>query len=146
MQVQKTKINTLVVQYIEALLLGAVLLVNAYPAPALAFANQIQGPARFQHGKLIEVTAHAYSSTEGQTDASPFITAAGTTVRYGVVAANFVPLHTKILIGNKVFVVEDRMNERYDNVPIIDIWMPSVEAALVFGSRTLLIEIQLPED
>src|SRR6188472_3241758 len=115
MKAKKTNINTFIVQYCEIFLIGSFLLVNAYPAPALAFANQIQGPARFEGGKYIEVSATAYSSTEGQTDASPFITASGATVRYGIIAANFLPLHTKIRIGNQVFTVEDRMNERYNN-------------------------------
>jgi len=122
--------------------MGAVVLVQAYPAPALAFVSKIQGPARFTHGKIIEVTATAYSSSVDQTDASPFITASGERVRYGIVAANFLPMHTKIRIGNDILEVKDRMNERYNNVPIIDIWMPSLEAAQAFGKRTILIEIE----
>jgi 3D (Asp-Asp-Asp) domain-containing protein len=142
MPTQKKKTNTFIVQYIQIFLTGAFLVVNAYPAPALAFANQLQGSVRFQGGEFIEVTATAYSSSEGQTDASPFTTASGSRVRYGVVAANFLPLHTKIRIENEVFTVEDRMNSRYNNVPIIDIWMPSQDAALAFGTRTILIQIE----
>ncbi|MDA1168726.1 MAG: hypothetical protein O3A36_00050 [bacterium] len=134
-------INTFIVQYIPLFLIGAIVLVNAYPAPALAFVNTIQSPATFTYGKIIEVTASAYSSTPDQTDASPFITASGDHVRYGIVAANFLPMHTNVRIGNEIFTVKDRMNERYNNVPIIDIWMPSREAALAFGTRTILIEI-----
>ena len=133
--------NTFIVQYIESFLLGAIVLVQAYPAPALAFVNTIQSPAQFSYGKIIEVTASAYSSTVGQTDASPFITASGERVRYGIVAANFLPMHTKIRIGNNAFEVKDRMNERYNNIPIIDIWMPSLEEAQAFGTRTMLVEI-----
>lgn len=133
--------NTFIVQHIEALLIGAILLAQAYPAPALAFVNKIQTPARFENGELIAVTASAYSSTVEQTDASPFITASGSLVRHGVVAANFLPLHTKIRIGEETFTIEDRMNARYNDVHRIDIWMPSQEAALAFGTRTLLIEI-----
>lgn len=133
--------NTFIVQYIGVFLIGAVVLVHAYPAPALAFVNTIQPPATFTYGEIMEVTASAYSSSIDQTDASPFITASGSHVRYGVVATNFLPMHTKIRIGDEVFTVEDRMNARYNNVPIIDIWMPSREAALAFGTRTILIEI-----
>ncbi len=142
MKAQKTKINTFIVQYAEVFLIGVFLVVNAYPAPALAFANQIQSPARFGYGEVVEVTATAYSSSSGETDGSPLITASGTKVRHGIVATNFLPLHTKILIGNEVFTVEDRMNDRYDNMRIIDIWMPSLEAAQAFGTRTLLIQIE----
>lgn len=134
-------INTFIVQHVEALLIGAILLVQVYPAPALAFVNHLQAPARFESGEFIAVTASAYSSTVEQTDASPFITASGSRVRYGIVAANFLPMHTKIRIGSDVFEVKDRMNKRYNDVRIIDIWMPSQEAALAFGKRTILIEI-----
>lgn len=142
MHVQKTKINTLIVQYSEGFLVAAIVFMNAYPAPALAFTNKIQGITRFEHGTFIEVTASAYSSTEGQTDASPFITASGEHVRYGILAANFLPMHTKVRIGNDAFEVKDRMNERFNNVPIIDIWMPSLEAAQAFGKRKILIQIE----
>src|SRR3990167_1248447 len=40
------------------------------------------------------VTITAYSSTPEETDSTPFITASGTHVRDGVVAANFLPLGT----------------------------------------------------
>ncbi len=143
MRKQKANINTYIVRNIGTLLIGTILAVTAYPNPALAFANRIQQPtARFEVGTYMEVTASAYSSTIAQTDASPFTTASGSTVRYGIVATNFLPMHTNIRIGNEVFTVEDRMNSRYDEVPIIDIWMPSVEAALAFGTRTILIQIE----
>ena len=64
--------------------------------------------------KTYIVEASGYSSTHDQTDDTPFITASGTYVRDGVVAANFLPIGTVIkipdLYGNKTFVVEDRMN------------------------------------
>ncbi|OGZ61880.1 MAG: hypothetical protein A3H51_02085 [Candidatus Spechtbacteria bacterium RIFCSPLOWO2_02_FULL_38_8] len=89
------------------------------------------------------VSVTAYSSTLDQTDFSPFVTASGTQVRDGVVAANFLPIGTKIKIpsmfGDKVFVVEDRMNARYWHR--VDIWMPTRYDALQFGIRTLQIEI-----
>lgn len=85
----------------------------------------------------------AYSSTPDQTDDTPFITAANTHVRDGVVAANFVYFGTKMrlptLYGDKVFVVEDRMNSRYPYR--VDIWMPSREQATEFGIKILPIEI-----
>lgn len=84
-----------------------------------------------------QVIVTAYSSTPDQTDSTPFITAANTHVRDGIVAANFLPLHTKIkipnLFGEKIFVVEDRMNRRYQNR--VDIWFPTRAAALAFGMK-----------
>lgn len=89
------------------------------------------------------VPASAYSSTIDQTDDSPFITAWGTYVRDGIIAANFLPFGTKIKIpdvyGDKVFVVEDRMNARYWQK--IDIWFPDRQSAKEFGIKYLKIQI-----
>ncbi len=93
--------------------------------------------------KTYVVSASAYSSSVDETDDTPFITAKGTYVRDGIVAANFLPFGTAIkipaLYGNKIFVVEDRMNKRYNlNV---DLWFPSKELAKQFGRKTITIEI-----
>jgi len=89
------------------------------------------------------VSATAYSSTPDQTDDSPFITAWQTHVRDGIVAANFLPFGTRIKIpeiyGDKIFVVEDRMNRRYWHK--VDIWFPDRQSALEFGLRTIKIQI-----
>lgn len=77
----------------------------------------------------------AYASVPEETDDTPFITASGEHVRDGIVASNILPFGTKIqipaLFGNKVFVVEDRMNRRIKNT--IDIWMPTKLDAVDFG-------------
>ena len=93
--------------------------------------------------KTYIVSASAYSSSVDETDDTPFITARGTYVRDGIVAANFLPFGTVIKIpaiyGNKIFVVEDRMNSRYNlNV---DLWFPSKELAKQFGRKTITIEV-----
>jgi len=93
--------------------------------------------------KTFLVSASAYSSTPDQTDSTPFITAKGTYVRDGIVAANFLPFGTAIKIpeiyGDKIFIVEDRMNKRYWHN--VDIWFSSREAAKQFGRKTVTIEI-----
>ena len=89
------------------------------------------------------VMASAYSSTPDQTDDTPFITAKGTYVRDGIVAANFLPFGTAIKIpevfGDKIFIVEDRMNKRYRYN--VDVWFPSKELAKQFGRKTVRIEV-----
>ncbi len=91
--------------------------------------------------QLVRLTA--YSSSPEETDSTPFTTATGNTVRDGIIAANFLPFGTKVRIpsiyGNKVFVVDDRMHPRMVNV--VDIWMPSKQAALQFGFANAYIEI-----
>lgn len=93
------------------------------------------GPTRIV--KTIRVFVTAYSSTPEQTDDTPFTTASGKQVREGIVATNLLPLGTKIKIpeiyGNKVFVVEDRMNPRNDQH--VDIWFPTYWEARYFGIK-----------
>ncbi|MBU4142830.1 3D domain-containing protein, partial [Patescibacteria group bacterium] len=89
------------------------------------------------------VTVTAYSSTPDQTDSSPFITANGTYVRDGIIAANFLPFGAKVkfpeYMGDKIYTVEDRMAKK--NSHKIDIWMSSRELALEFGVKRLAVEI-----
>lgn len=91
---------------------------------------------------LVVVTA--YSSSPWETDDTPYITAAGTQVRDGIVANNYLPIGTKIripeLFGDKIFVVEDRMHWTMGNYHI-DIWFPSYWEALNFGTKITYIEI-----
>ena len=101
-----------------------------------ALATSLAAQTPIEEGKeRLTVTITAYSSTRRQTDDTPFITALGTSVRDGVVAANFLPFGTRVkipkLFGDKIFIVEDRMHARKSN--FIDIWMPSKTAAAEFG-------------
>lgn len=96
-------------------------------------------------GEKFTVTAVAYSPTVDQNDASPCITASGSVVHKGVVATNFLPIGTRLKIGNDFYTVEDRMNAKYNGVKIIDIWHPTTKEALAFGAKKLEIEI-LPKD
>ena len=94
--------------------------------------------------KEINIMATAYSSTVDQTDDTPFITASNTRVRDGIVAANFLPFGTKIRIpefyGDKVFVVEDRMNWKKSNYHF-DVWFSSYWDAKNFGAKRTYIEV-----
>ncbi len=101
------------------------------------------GP-EFKVVRKIPVVITAYSSTPFETDDTPFITAAGTSVRNGVIANNYFPFGTKIkipeLYGDKIFIVEDRMNWRKGNYQF-DIWFPSHQEAKNFGAKRTVIEI-----
>jgi 3D (Asp-Asp-Asp) domain-containing protein len=94
--------------------------------------------------RKIEVVITGYSSTPWETDGDPHITAAGTLVRDGVIASNYLSFGTKVripeLFGDKIFVVEDRMNWTKGKYQI-DIWFPSYEEALNFGVKRTYIEI-----
>jgi len=88
------------------------------------------------------LTATAYSSEPQQTDSTPFTTAWITPVRDGVVALNFLPKGSMVrfpdLYGDKVFIVEDRMNVRYQYRA--DIWMYTRKEAVAFGLKYVRME------
>jgi 3D (Asp-Asp-Asp) domain-containing protein len=83
----------------------------------------------------------AYNSEVGQCDADPWITASGLNLKEhwteDVIATNTLPLKTRVRIpeyyGDKIFVVEDRMNKRYKKSA--DIWMKKRKEALKFGVK-----------
>lgn len=89
----------------------------------------------------------AYTSDPAQTDDTPCITASGLDVcerdEENVVAANFLPIGTRVripeLYGDRVFYVEDRMNERYYYK--MDIWMKDLMEAKKFGVKHATIEV-----
>lgn len=89
------------------------------------------------------VLVTAFTSDPRETDSTPFTTANGTRVHDGTIAANFLKLGTRVRIpdqfGEKIFIVEDRMNPRYDRR--IDIWMSRKADAYTWGIRRVRIEI-----
>lgn len=143
LNVEVENIEFVIEQYKTSYIVGG----SAFSAPLVPPRQKQEttedSPALAGAGNKVWIVVTAYSSTHDQTDASPFITASGTRVRDGVVAANFLPIGTKVKIssvfGDKTFVVEDRMNARY--LHRLDIWMPSRAQALQFGVKTLEIEI-----
>jgi 3D (Asp-Asp-Asp) domain-containing protein len=113
--------------YLASILVPLTIKADVAPQATLAQSNVIPKPL------YMRITA--YSSSPDETDDTPFITAAGTRVRDGIVATNALPFGTKIkipeLFGEKTFTVEDRMHRRMKNV--VDIWMSSKTKALRFG-------------
>lgn len=112
--------------------------VNPTNAPVL---DSVKTQTKVLKTYLVSVTA--YTSSPDETDSTPFITADGSYVHDGIVAANFLPFGTAIkipsLYGDKVFVVKDRMNSRY--WMNVDVWMTSKNIAKQFGRKTVKIEV-----
>jgi 3D (Asp-Asp-Asp) domain-containing protein len=96
----------------------------------------------------INAVITAYNSDIGQTDETPCITANGFNLcmhgQEDTVAINGVKMGTKVrfpgLFGNKVFVVRDRMNARY-NSSRVDVWMLSRADAKNFGVKMTRMEV-----
>ena len=82
----------------------------------------------------------AYTATVFQTDSSPMITASNINVRKGIIANNCLPFGTKIKVDNKIFEIQDRMNQRY-GCDSFDIYMTKYHKAKDFGRQTLQYEI-----
>lgn len=95
--------------------------------------------------KVVQVVLTAYTSSHDETDDTPFVTASGSVVRPGVAASSFLPFGTKFrvprLFGEKVFVVEDSMNLRYEGSKIVDLWFETKNDAQDFGKKMANIEI-----
>ncbi len=87
---------------------------------------------------MVKMTA--YSSSTDETDDTPDITAHNTKTREGVLANNCLPFGTEVVIGGKVYVVEDRMNKRY-GCEHMDVWMKSKKEALQYGVQKLTVQI-----
>ncbi len=89
--------------------------------------------------KTIQIVVTAYSSTEDQTDSTPFITASNKRVRDGIIATNGIPFGTKVRIvgvpelAGVILTVEDRMHKR--KVGMADIWMDTTQKAKTFGVK-----------
>lgn len=77
-----------------------------------------------------------YNSLPEQTDDTPFITASGQRTRVGIVANNCLPFGSRVIIQDKTYEVQDRMNSRYD-CNHYDLFSESYAEARKFGAQRL---------
>jgi len=93
--------------------------------------------------EIIRILITAYSSSPEETDDTPFITASGSHVRPGVLAANFLPFGTRVrlpkIFGDQIFIVEDRLHKDYNDR--VDVWFSAKEEALNFGWKISELEV-----
>lgn len=89
------------------------------------------------HLELAEFEMTAYTNNYEDCGKIDGITASGTNVRQGVIAAPpYIDFGTKILIDNKTFIVEDRGSaivRKADGTNVIDVWLPTKEECVRFG-------------
>ena len=106
-----------------------------------------QEPVENFERRWVRLTAYAPLDPEAEEgmcfSGNPMITASGSYVREGIVAANFLSFGTEIkipsLFGDRVFVVEDRMSSKYTNT--VDVLVSSKQEAINFGIKRAYIEI-----
>lgn len=122
------------------------------PSPTWALIDEWLGLAS---PPIYAVTVTAYTSHEGQCDATPHVTASGAKVRRGVIALSrdllrhFNPA-APFNWGDRVhveglgeFIVEDTMSGRYERRA--DIWLPDSASAIAWGVRELKLS-PVPEN
>jgi len=118
-------------------------IINPESSETVTRLPEIPDKPQLEAKKIMSIAVTAYSSTPDQCSGNPFITASGTRVRDGIIATNFLPIGTKVRFpekfGNKIFVVEDRMSQRYWHRA--DIWMKTREQAKEWGVKHITIEI-----
>ncbi len=113
----------------------------------LGILNHLPENDAWQVKKAAYYTITAYNSEVSQCDSSPCITANGFNIcehgQEDTIAANFLYFGTKVripeLFGDRIFVVRDRMNEKYSNH--LDVWMLDKGAAKEFGIKLAKVEI-----
>ena len=81
-----------------------------------------------------------YNPVESQCDSNPEITASGKKVREGFIANNCLKFGTSVVIEDKIYVVEDRMNKRY-NCRYFDILLFDLKEARECGKQVKELEI-----
>lgn len=83
----------------------------------------------------------AYSSTENQTDSTPFLTASQKRVQKGFIACpRHLPFGTIVELDGREYNCQDRMNIRYTNR--YDVWMESEESAKKWGIKKLEVKLK----
>lgn len=108
-------------------------------AGAVDYAQALSIPVEV--GARVTTQVTAYTSRIEETDNDPFTTASGGRTHLGTLAANWLPMGTRVLIEGQVYTVEDRMNSRYNDTRRIDIWMEHPELAQPFGVRYMEVTI-----
>lgn len=116
---------------------------------ALALMNSVASPlptvtpAKATEPTKMTVIATAYTPRPEETDSTPWLTAAGTKTREGIIAANWLPFGTKVRIDGEIYTVEDRMHSRFTGASParIDIVFLSLDKARKFGKQKMEIEI-----
>lgn len=96
-----------------------------------------------ERGVTLSATISYYTASKDETDSTPCITADGTNIcpaREGIIAANWLPVGTKVKIDGKVYRVADRMNQRYQ-WPYMDVLVESKALAKKNGRQNKKVEI-----
>ena len=100
---------------------------------------------QYEVSRTMTMVVTAYTGIPELTDDSPETTASNKKVEYGMVATNILRFGTKVripeLFGDQIFVVEDRMNKKYNNKSHLDVYLTTYKKAKEFGAKITKIEV-----
>jgi 3D (Asp-Asp-Asp) domain-containing protein len=84
----------------------------------------------------------AYTSSVEETDDTPDITASGSKTAKGTIACpDRLEFGRRVIVAGKEYVCLDRMNKRYRDMEMYDIWFETKGEAYEFGTRKLIIKV-----
>lgn len=97
--------------------------------------------AHAEEVQAVQATVTAYTSSEDETDSTPFENASGTRPARGSVACpRELAFGTQVVIDGKTYRCDDRMHSKYADR--YDIWVESKAEAFEWGRRTLAVVIK----
>ena len=121
---------------ILTVILIAIFSVMTRPGPEIVY----EAPKKIRTFIVAEISA--YTASKDETDERPWEMASGRTVYMGAIACpGRIPFGTKVLIGGKVFVCEDRMAKKYRDKDHFDIFVSTKAEAFEFGRQKLQVTI-----
>ena len=142
------KLNSLFIAYILAISFAIAPPVPPNPPPQQTWDQtsikyQPVTPDPIKPQILVKVIVSYYNADPNQTDTGPCITADGTNICHtteNIMAANWLPLQTKVEMDGKIYRVADRMNKRYGQ-PYVDILVGNRAQAIKLGRKNRVIKI-----
>jgi 3D (Asp-Asp-Asp) domain-containing protein len=118
----------------------AILLLIALTPPAEAQEVTPQSD-HFRQATNMVATVTAYTSSEDETDSTPFENASGTRPARGSVACpRTLAFGTQVVIDGKTYTCDDRMHSKYADR--FDVWVESKAEAFEWGRRELAVVIK----
>lgn len=91
---------------------------------------------------VVVAEVSAYTSSPDETWGDPFITASGARTGHGVLACpSKYEFGTKVEIAGKTYTCLDRMNARYREREVFDVWMSAKPLAYEWGRQKLQVKI-----
>lgn len=129
-------INLLLIKHFVLLFIATILiLLGLFLEARTAHSEELCTPLE---GEWYTAEVSAYSSTPDQTWGNPFIMASGKRVYKGAIACPpNLPFGQQVMLDNRIYTCEDRMNPRYHDRMVFDVWFERRDQATRFGRKNI---------